>query len=288
VARYRGKVSRLYFRADAAFAMPGVYEYDISLHGSEKIGVTGTVNRLSAPAVVRSCRKTGEGVEHPQTSRHTEVPRNQSHEDHGTPEKAAALREAAHDPVFSDVPHRLVEIEEADRPGDQEQAGQLVDSDRCDGRFSWAARSFPKLENPHGRPASRFLLLVARPARHPRARATSDGPRRPPNDSWGLDRSLLNVFHPLERRHRPRGALQDAPAIWPRCRRSRSVQGQPPSLPKIRRVRAHIAKASADRRGIRSTMSRCAQSINLLLFLAISSTDMPVKVSRNSRADGFQ
>jgi hypothetical protein len=27
VARYRGKVSRLYFRADAAFAMPGVYEY---------------------------------------------------------------------------------------------------------------------------------------------------------------------------------------------------------------------------------------------------------------------
>ena len=27
VARYRGKVSPLYFRADAAFAMPGVYEY---------------------------------------------------------------------------------------------------------------------------------------------------------------------------------------------------------------------------------------------------------------------
>jgi Transposase DDE domain group 1 len=27
VARYRGKVSHLYFRADAAFAMPGVYEY---------------------------------------------------------------------------------------------------------------------------------------------------------------------------------------------------------------------------------------------------------------------
>ena len=27
VARYRGKVSRIYFRADAAFAMPGVYEY---------------------------------------------------------------------------------------------------------------------------------------------------------------------------------------------------------------------------------------------------------------------
>ena len=27
VARYRGKVSRLYFRADAGFAMPGVYEY---------------------------------------------------------------------------------------------------------------------------------------------------------------------------------------------------------------------------------------------------------------------
>ena len=27
VARYRGKVLRLYFRADAAFAMPGVYEY---------------------------------------------------------------------------------------------------------------------------------------------------------------------------------------------------------------------------------------------------------------------
>ena len=27
VARYRGKVSRLYFRADAAFAMPGVYDY---------------------------------------------------------------------------------------------------------------------------------------------------------------------------------------------------------------------------------------------------------------------
>ena len=27
VARYRGRVSRLYFRADAAFAMPGVYEF---------------------------------------------------------------------------------------------------------------------------------------------------------------------------------------------------------------------------------------------------------------------
>jgi hypothetical protein len=27
VTRYRGKVSRIYFRADAAFAMPGVYEY---------------------------------------------------------------------------------------------------------------------------------------------------------------------------------------------------------------------------------------------------------------------
>ena len=27
VTRYRGKVLRLYFRADAAFAMPGVYEY---------------------------------------------------------------------------------------------------------------------------------------------------------------------------------------------------------------------------------------------------------------------
>jgi hypothetical protein len=27
VARYRGKVSRIYYRADAAFAMPGVYEY---------------------------------------------------------------------------------------------------------------------------------------------------------------------------------------------------------------------------------------------------------------------
>ena len=27
VARYRGKVARIYFRADAAFAMPGVYEY---------------------------------------------------------------------------------------------------------------------------------------------------------------------------------------------------------------------------------------------------------------------
>src|SRR5687768_8294736 len=27
VARYRGKVSRIYFRADAAFAMSGVYEY---------------------------------------------------------------------------------------------------------------------------------------------------------------------------------------------------------------------------------------------------------------------
>ena len=27
VARYRGKVSRIYFRADAAFAMPGVYEF---------------------------------------------------------------------------------------------------------------------------------------------------------------------------------------------------------------------------------------------------------------------
>jgi hypothetical protein len=27
VARYRGKVSRIHFRADAAFAMPGVYEY---------------------------------------------------------------------------------------------------------------------------------------------------------------------------------------------------------------------------------------------------------------------
>ena len=27
VVRYRGKVSRIYFRADAAFAMPEVYEY---------------------------------------------------------------------------------------------------------------------------------------------------------------------------------------------------------------------------------------------------------------------
>jgi Transposase DDE domain group 1 len=27
VARYQGKVSRIYFRADAAFAMPGVYEF---------------------------------------------------------------------------------------------------------------------------------------------------------------------------------------------------------------------------------------------------------------------
>ena len=27
VARYRGKVSHMYFRADAAFAMPGAYEY---------------------------------------------------------------------------------------------------------------------------------------------------------------------------------------------------------------------------------------------------------------------
>ena len=27
IARYRGKVSRIHFRADAAFAMPGVYEY---------------------------------------------------------------------------------------------------------------------------------------------------------------------------------------------------------------------------------------------------------------------
>jgi hypothetical protein len=27
VARYRDKVSRIYFRADAAFAMPGVYEF---------------------------------------------------------------------------------------------------------------------------------------------------------------------------------------------------------------------------------------------------------------------
>jgi hypothetical protein len=27
VMRYQGKVSRIYFRADAAFAMPGVYEY---------------------------------------------------------------------------------------------------------------------------------------------------------------------------------------------------------------------------------------------------------------------
>jgi len=27
VARYRGKVSRIYFRADAAFAMPEVYEF---------------------------------------------------------------------------------------------------------------------------------------------------------------------------------------------------------------------------------------------------------------------
>ena len=28
VARYQGKVSRIYFRADAAFAMPEVYEFD--------------------------------------------------------------------------------------------------------------------------------------------------------------------------------------------------------------------------------------------------------------------
>jgi hypothetical protein len=27
VVRYQGKVSRIYFRADAAFAMPGLYEY---------------------------------------------------------------------------------------------------------------------------------------------------------------------------------------------------------------------------------------------------------------------
>jgi hypothetical protein len=27
VTRYQGKVSRIYFRADAAFAMPGVYEF---------------------------------------------------------------------------------------------------------------------------------------------------------------------------------------------------------------------------------------------------------------------
>jgi hypothetical protein len=27
IVRYRGKVSRIYFRADAAFAMPSVYEY---------------------------------------------------------------------------------------------------------------------------------------------------------------------------------------------------------------------------------------------------------------------
>jgi hypothetical protein len=27
VARYQGKVSRIYFRADAAFAMPEVYEF---------------------------------------------------------------------------------------------------------------------------------------------------------------------------------------------------------------------------------------------------------------------
>jgi hypothetical protein len=27
VVRYQGKVLRIYFRADAAFAMPGVYEY---------------------------------------------------------------------------------------------------------------------------------------------------------------------------------------------------------------------------------------------------------------------
>jgi hypothetical protein len=27
VVRYRGKVSRIYFRADAAFAMPAVYEF---------------------------------------------------------------------------------------------------------------------------------------------------------------------------------------------------------------------------------------------------------------------
>jgi hypothetical protein len=27
IMRYRGEVSRIYFRADAAFAMPGVYDY---------------------------------------------------------------------------------------------------------------------------------------------------------------------------------------------------------------------------------------------------------------------
>ena len=47
VARYRGKVSRIYFRADAAFAMPGLHEY-LEAEGA------GTVHHITTGLMRRS------------------------------------------------------------------------------------------------------------------------------------------------------------------------------------------------------------------------------------------
>ena len=63
VARYRGKVKRLYFRADAAFARPEIYEF-LEAEGIEvrdpaagQPGAAGE-HRLPAPAPGRAARRT--------------------------------------------------------------------------------------------------------------------------------------------------------------------------------------------------------------------------------------
>ena len=56
VARYRGKVSRIYFRADAAFAMPGVYEYLEDKRISMRSGSPPTGSCRSGSVICSSAR----------------------------------------------------------------------------------------------------------------------------------------------------------------------------------------------------------------------------------------
>jgi hypothetical protein len=54
VARYRGKVSRLYFRADAGFANPDVYEFRIwSATSGAELGRLRVVDDPKAPVTAR-------------------------------------------------------------------------------------------------------------------------------------------------------------------------------------------------------------------------------------------
>ena len=56
VARYRGKVSRLYFRADAAFAMPGVYSTWKPRGSSMRSGFLPTGSCRSGSVICSSAR----------------------------------------------------------------------------------------------------------------------------------------------------------------------------------------------------------------------------------------